>query len=130
MRTEQSYLSSIYMSFWGWGNVRYCLQPRIFAVHFSHHLHHHYPPNVQLYILYRTVYRTVIVLETAREHVLPLLVDFPFCSNLMNSDLLSQRGSKRPGKTWLVVPFVITCASLHCFCSPHILGNRCAGVNA
>lgn len=32
--------------------------------------------------------------------------------------------------TWLVVPCVITCASPHCFCSPHPTGTRWVGVYA
>lgn len=61
--------------------MRYCLQPwrkDYLSIHCPLHLElsHHRPPNVlQLYILCRTVYSTVIVLKTAREHLLPLLVD-------------------------------------------------------
>lgn len=45
----------------------------------------------------------------------------PFCGTLISSDLLPPCGSQRLGDTLFVLPFVITSASLHCFCSPHSL---------
>lgn len=45
----------------------------------------------------------------------------PFCGTLISSDLLPICGSQRLGDTLLVLPFVITSASLHCLCFPHSL---------
>lgn len=44
------------------------------------------------------------------------------------SDLPFQPGSKNPGETWLIGPFVITCASLHSSRSLLFSGSKCVWV--
>lgn len=59
----------------------------------------------------------------------------PFCGTLISSDLLPPCGSERLGDTRLVLPFVITSASPHCFLLPSLsppseTKSRFAGVCA